>query len=113
MHFGAYYRSTQVRPEGVDKVYTRSSDSGRTVRFHFCPNCGSSVWWEGGPSPGYRGVAVGCFADPQFPAPTYSVYEESMHHWIGLSAGVQDRFEQGRPPGHIPVPATPSARAAP
>ena len=113
VHSGAYYRRAQVRPEGADKVYSRLSDSGRTARFHFCPNCGTSVWWEGGPSPDHCGVAVGCFADPEFPAPTYSLYEESMHPWIGLPAGVRDHFDQGRSPNHIPAPATQSARARP
>ena len=89
MHSGAYYRRTQVRPEGIDKIYSRPSDSGRTVHQHFCPNCGSTVWWEGGPSPDYCGVAVGCFADPAFPAPTYSLYE-------GIHAPL-DRLARQRP----------------
>jgi len=102
VHSGAYYLGSQVRQEGVDKIYSRIGDSGRTVRFHFCPDCGTSVWWEGGPTSGHRGVAVGCFGDPGFWAPTYSLYEEGKHPWLGLPASVRDHFEGTRPPDHIP-----------
>lgn len=34
-------------------------------------------------------LAVGAFADPQFPAPTVSVYEERMHGWVGLPAAME------------------------
>ena len=30
----------------------------------------------------YVGIPVGAFADPTFPAPTVSVYEERMHQWV-------------------------------
>ena len=103
MHSGAYFLRTQVWPEGDDKVYSRDSDTGRNVRIHFCPNCGSSVWWEGGPSAEQCGVAVGCFADPTFPPPMYSMFEEVKHPWIGLPTSVRDHFDQNRTPGHIPV----------
>jgi hypothetical protein len=29
-------------------------------------------------------VAIGNFADPSFPVPTYSVYEERRHAWISV-----------------------------
>lgn len=103
VHSGAYYPRSQVRPEGQDKIYSRPAASGRTVRFHFCPTCGSSVWWEGGPSPDHCGVAVGCFADPNYPPPLYSLWEESKHPWLGLPQSVRDHFELGRPPGHVPI----------
>lgn len=34
-------------------------------------------------------VPVGAFADPGFPAPTVSVYEERMHAWVQLPAGIE------------------------
>jgi hypothetical protein len=42
---GAYFRKEQVRAEGPSKVYVRSSDSGRKIEQHFCPECGSTVFW--------------------------------------------------------------------
>jgi hypothetical protein len=29
-------------------------------------------------------IPIGAFAEPGFPAPTFSVYEERMHAWVGL-----------------------------
>ena len=42
---------------------------------HFCPTCGSTVYWEGEGFPGYVAVAIGNFADPNFPGPTIAVWE--------------------------------------
>jgi hypothetical protein len=39
---------------------------------------------EGEGFPGYVAVAIGNFADPNFPAPTIGVWEESRHPWVSL-----------------------------
>jgi hypothetical protein len=43
----------------------------------------------------YR-IAVGSFADPNFPPPTSSVWEEVMHPWLGVATATE-HFLQGRP----------------
>jgi hypothetical protein len=80
-----------VRIECKDKIYARKTDSGFKARFHFCPNCGSNIFWEGDRTPEYWGTTVGSFADPDFPPPTASVWEETMHGWLGLPT-VSDHF---------------------
>ena len=49
----------------------------------FNPVAGSTVYGESegfpGYVPGYVAVAIGNFADPNFPAPTIAVWEESRH----------------------------------
>jgi hypothetical protein len=62
------------------------SDDGTRVVFRFCPSCGSTVYWEAEARPGLIAVAVGCFADPGFPAPLNSVWESRRHHWVELPA---------------------------
>jgi hypothetical protein len=84
IHNGSSWQKSQVRIEGEHKIYARKGDSGSDLRFHFCPNCGTSVFWDGDRNPASCGIAVGCFADPDFPAPTSSGYEEWMHRWLGL-----------------------------
>ena len=42
---------------------------------------------------GLRNVAVGAFADPDFPAPTIAVYEERRHAWAVMPAVVVERRE--------------------
>ena len=95
MHAGAYFLKTDVRCEGLNRAYTHRADSGRGLHFHFCPNCGTSVYWEADVAPDFLGIAVGCFADPAFPAPSFSIWEEGLHPWLGLPAGI-DRFSQGQ-----------------
>ncbi len=50
-HFGATYLKERVRLDGERKVYERDADSGNRIRFHFCPNCGSTLYWEGDRNP--------------------------------------------------------------
>jgi hypothetical protein len=67
--------------EGRSTQYQRVADSGNSVTFHFCPECGATVYWELSALPGFVGVAVGAFADPSFPPPKISVYEQRRHPW--------------------------------
>jgi hypothetical protein len=94
MHSGAAYSKNKVRIEGTSKVYARGADSGNENRFHFCPNCGSNVYWEGDKFPDDYGITVGSFTDPNFPPPTYSLFEASMHPWLRLPPQI-DHFSQG------------------
>ena len=41
---GTLFSKGQVRTEGPSKVYVRGSDAGQKLKFHFCPDCGSSVF---------------------------------------------------------------------
>src|SRR6516162_1425618 len=52
---------------------------------HFCPTCGTTVFWEADLRPDHIGVAVGAFHDADFPRPTLSVWEESKHGWVGFT----------------------------
>ena len=72
--------------EGYSTRWVRRGDSGQSAVFHFCPVCGSTVYWEAEGVPGFVSVAVGMFADPAFPPPHVSVYEERQHSWA-LAAG--------------------------
>jgi len=75
-----------VTIEGRATQWTRAGDSGQPCMFNFCPVCGSTVYWEPAGTPGFVSVAVGAFADPSFPPPRVSVYEERQHPWA-LAAG--------------------------
>jgi len=83
-----YPRDKVTAIEGESKRYTRVGDSGGTAEFHFCPTCGATVYWEIGALPGFVAVAVGAFADPQFPPPRISIYEVRRHAWATVSPDV-------------------------
>ena len=88
---GTYFPKEQVRTEGPSKVYERSSDSGRKIEFHFCPDCGSSVFWYAELYADMVGIGFGTFADPSMPSPTRSVWETTRHPWVTFDYPV-DRF---------------------
>jgi len=85
----AGFAKTQVTIEGHTKVFDRYGQSGRKVRFYFCPNCGTSLHWEAEARPDFYILAVGAFADPNFPAPSVSIFEESRHSWMRLPDGMK------------------------
>jgi hypothetical protein len=78
----AFFERSNVVTSGEVSDYSRQSDSGHAVLHHFCPRCGSTVFWEPARKPDVIAVAVGAFADPAFPAPSKSVYLEHRHHWM-------------------------------
>jgi hypothetical protein len=80
----ARFRPEQVTVTGEATTWNRTAESGSVVTFRFCPTCGSTVYWESESFPGYVIVAIGNFADPNFPAPTVAVWEESRHPWVSL-----------------------------
>ena len=68
--------------EGDRTAYRRVADSGNAVTMHFCPRCGSTVYWELESMPEVIAVAAGAFADADFPAPAFSFWEQHKHAWI-------------------------------
>jgi len=74
---------------GRTSEFERVGDSGNRATFHFCPSCGSTVYWHMEGLPDFVAVAVGAFADPGFPPPTVSVYEERRHAWAAAPANAE------------------------
>jgi hypothetical protein len=66
--------------EGGEPAAFRSCDSGGAT-YHFCPECGSTVYWDISAASEVIGVAVGAFADPTFPPPMISGFEAYGHPW--------------------------------
>lgn len=64
-----------VRTEGTSKVYVHASDSGQKIAAHFCPDCGSAVFWGAELFADLIGIAFGAFADPTMRWPALSVWK--------------------------------------
>lgn len=88
----AFYEVEAVEIVGTTVEFVRSGDSGGKVRMHFCPTCGSTVFWKAEASPAWIGVAVGAFAEPAFTPPAMSVFEQTKHGWVRLDEAMA-RFE--------------------
>lgn len=89
--FGAQARFERdgVVVKGRSKKYQRTADSGNQITFHFCPDCGSTVYYELDQVPDAVAVPVGAFADPEFPSPRVSVYEARQHAWAAVPEDVE------------------------
>ncbi|WP_457096147.1 GFA family protein [Lysobacter sp. P5_B9] len=51
------------------------------VTSHFCPECGSTVYYFRKSDPARTGVRVGAFADNTFRPPMGSGFEQYAHPW--------------------------------
>jgi hypothetical protein len=85
----ARFPERAVTVNGRSTEYTRVGDAGGKGTMRFCPTCGSTVWWTLDSMPGVIAVAVGAFADPEFPAPKISVYGERKHSWVTIPPDVE------------------------
>ena len=83
----------QVTVEGRSTPYVRVGDSGDPATFYFCPICGATVYWQAKQLPAFIAVAVGAFADANFPAPQVSVYEERAHPWVMPATGGMEHMD--------------------
>jgi hypothetical protein len=86
---GAFYAIDTVEISGAATEFAHVGDSGRSVRISFCPTCGSTIYWKADALPSMIGVAVGALADPDFPAPALSIFEQSKHHWVRIDGEVE------------------------
>jgi hypothetical protein len=95
----AGFKSDQVSVAGRYSDYSRISDESDRKEhvFHFCPECGSTVFYTEPTEPDLAVVMVGAFADPGFPPPTESGYDSRRHHWLALPDSIQQRGELWEP----------------
>ena len=59
------------------------------MRASFCPQCGSTVFYVVDAAPDLVAIPADAFADPGFPAPEVSYYEERMHAWLSLGGDMR------------------------
>ena len=87
----AGFRHDQVQIVGRYSDYARISDEADRKEhvFHFCPDCGSTVFYTEPTEPDHVVVMVGSFADPSFPPPVESGYDSRRHAWVQLPDSIQ------------------------
>ena len=85
----ARFRRESVEIGGPSRQYVRTGDEGSRITFNFCPTCGATVYYESEGLEESIAIPVGAFAEPGFPAPTISVYEERKHVWVGLPENIE------------------------
>ena len=95
----ARWPSDQVRIQGQSKTHKKVSDSGNWAVFHFCPECGSDVYYQNdGPAvdaklAGAMAIPLGAFDDPYFLSPRFSVWENRKHDWVEILGDDVERWD--------------------
>ena len=84
----AQFTSDHVNVVGRYNDYVRVSDDGGELTFHYCPDCGATVF-NTTFNDGEVWVPIGGFADPSFPPPTVSIYESRRHPWVAVPAAIE------------------------
>lgn len=72
--------------------------SNMGIDYRFCSECGSTVYWEVVLPPGVFGasetvitaIAVGNFAEADFPAPVEDHFVRDRHHWVQAIPGAEE-----------------------
>ncbi|WP_456320192.1 GFA family protein [Paraneptunicella aestuarii] len=79
----AYFRDEQIQQqEGETSIYQVDKPSSQYR--HFCPHCGTTLFWKVELFPGLTGVAGGCFAEQPLPEPVYTASNEHKLDWCRL-----------------------------
>jgi hypothetical protein len=90
----ARWPTAQVKIEGQSKTFVQVADSGNRATFHFCPDCGSDVYYEidgkfDSKFDGLVAIPLGAFDDPYFVTPSFSVWEHRKCDWVELIGDVE------------------------
>lgn len=85
----ARFPADAVTITGRSTEYVLVGDEGGKARFHFCPECGATVFYRPDALPDVVAIPVGAFADPDFPQPRVSVYGNRRHHWVRLPDNIE------------------------
>lgn len=80
---------------GSLKTFSSLGGSGKPIRRHFCPECGSSIAAEPGTRPGMVILNVGTFDDPAIAQPAVEIFRDSALPWVQVSGDIK-RFAKMR-----------------
>lgn len=82
----ARWPTERVTVEGRSGSFVKVADSGNSATYHFCPKCGSDVYYENsGKFDGLVAIPLGAFDDPYFLKPRFSVWEHRKHDWVEIT----------------------------
>ena len=78
-----YFPQACVQVSGAYKSASRKGESGGDLTTHFCPTCGTNLWWRLDILAGRTGIAFGCF-DTKPPEPTIALWTSKKHDWVNF-----------------------------
>jgi hypothetical protein len=82
----AYFMEAQIGAQSGEAT-ARSVPVSEPQTRHFCPQCGTTVWWTAGTAPGLVGVAAGTFSPGVLAEPIASYRDGNRCVWLNLPEG--------------------------
>ena len=90
----ARWPAERVTIEGRSNSFVLVADSGNPATFHFCPECGSDVYYViDGKFDGLIAIPIGAFDGPFFGSPEYSVWEKRKYDWVEILGDKVEHFD--------------------
>ena len=94
----ARWHRDNVEIAGKSNTHVITAESVNVATFHFCPECGSDVFYEieGKADKSFDhliAIPLGAFDDPFFGTPEYSVFEARKHPWVEISGEMVEHFD--------------------
>lgn len=77
--------SESFKVRGESQIYTVTGDSGKDVRRHFCPKCGSGIYLECDSDPGYVFIKAGGLDDAEWISPDMHIFTGSKQPWVDIA----------------------------
>jgi len=75
----------RFRSTGTSKTWIQLADSGNRITHHFCPECGSGLFYMvENKFDGLIAIPLGAFDDPYFVSPKFSVWEDRKNDWVEI-----------------------------
>jgi hypothetical protein len=93
---GVVFARSVVRIAGESRSWDRVAESGRRMTSHFCPVCGTSLYWLPEMRPEHVIVALGCLETEVGP-PERVIWAEATHEWVRFPEHLP-RYQKGAPP---------------
>ena len=115
----SWWIKDQIVEKKIDNMTILNDTPGNIgIDYHFCKRCGTTLFWtvdaeigdhdsehgdgKGGTvvessQPGHLAISVGCFGDPNFPAPTDEWLYENKHHWVPMTVETEGFSFEGFP----------------
>ncbi|MGK6317262.1 GFA family protein [Neorhizobium sp. DT-125] len=80
----AFFSRECAEIAGASQTFVRTGDSGKQLHFHFCPTCGTTLFWYPEFRPDLIAIAMGAFVCSTGLSPSQAVYEDQQVAWVQL-----------------------------
>ena len=88
------YGDQEAEISGTTKEYTTPGGSGMPVHYHFCPDCGSRVYFAAEVLDGFIGFSLGTFDDSLAFEPESEIFTNYKMKWIRDDGCIKESFEE-------------------